>query len=214
MSGVPPQPNCAEDEPLEKIVVYIHGQGGSGEEAARFRPLFPGCAVIGFDYTAQTPWEAREEFPRFFDSIGGRHGTVTVIANSIGAFFAMASLSERQVEKAYFISPVVNIEKLITDSMAQARVGEEELREKGVVKTPSGQVLSWDYLSYVRNHPIAWRVPTHILYGERDSLTSPETIAAFAGEIGATLTVMENGEHWFHTEEQLEFLDDWIASLR
>jgi hypothetical protein len=24
------------------------------------------------------------------------------------------------------------------------------------------------------------------------------------------LTVMEGGEHWFHTDEQIQFLDDWI----
>ena len=24
------------------------------------------------------------------------------------------------------------------------------------------------------------------------------------------LTVMENGEHWFHTDEQLAFLDVWM----
>lgn len=37
-----------------------------------------------------------------------------------------------------------------------------------------------------------------------------ETIAEFADRIGATLTVMENGEHWFHTKEQMDFLSDWI----
>lgn len=26
----------------------------------------------------------------------------------------------------------------------------------------------------------------------------------------ARLTVMENGEHWFHTAEQLAFLDGWV----
>ena len=26
----------------------------------------------------------------------------------------------------------------------------------------------------------------------------------------AVLTVMEDGEHWFHTEKQMKFLDDWI----
>ena len=25
-----------------------------------------------------------------------------------------------------------------------------------------------------------------------------------------SLTVMEGGEHWFHTEEQMRFLDEWI----
>ena len=30
------------------------------------------------------------------------------------------------------------------------------------------------------------------------------------GGTGAELTVMPGGEHWFHTEEQMRFLDEWI----
>ena len=29
----------------------------------------------------------------------------------------------------------------------------------------------------------------------------------------ATLTVMEGGEHWFHTDEQMQFLNDWIKTI-
>ena len=28
----------------------------------------------------------------------------------------------------------------------------------------------------------------------------------------AVLTVMGNGEHWFHTAEQMRFWDDWIRN--
>ncbi len=35
---------------------------------------------------------------------------------------------------------------------------------------------------------------------------------AFAEQHNAELTVMENGEHWFHTAEQMAFLDAWIMS--
>ena len=48
----------------------------------------------------------------------------------------------------------------------------------------------------------------------KDNLTSIETISEFAGRIGASLTVMKDGEHWFHTEEQMEFLDDWIRNIK
>ena len=44
----------------------------------------------------------------------------------------------------------------------------------------------------------------------RDFLTSPETMSSFAVQIGAQLTVMPRGEHWFHTPEQMAFLDKWI----
>ena len=201
------------DKPVDKTIIYIHGQDGSPEEAAHYQSLFKDCDVIGFDYNSKSPWEAKDEFSKFFDSICERHKTVTLIANSIGAFFAMNALSDKQVEKAYFISPVVNMKKLIEDMMTWANVSEEELREKGVIETSFGQNLSWEYLSYVRQRPIDWKVPTHILYGSQDNLTSFETISEFAERTGATLTVMENGEHWFHTEEQMRFLDCWLESL-
>ena len=46
--------------------------------------------------------------------------------------------------------------------------------------------------------------------GANDILIPRETVMAFAEQHHAGLTVMENGEHWFHTPEQLQFLDDWI----
>ena len=195
---------------MGKTILYIHGQGGSASEAAHYQPLFRDDNVIGLDYTAQSPREAKDEFPKLLEPFCGRDKRVTLIANSIGAFFAMSALSDRQIEKAYFISPIVNMEKLITDMMTWAGVSEEELREKGVIETSSGRSLSWAYLSYVRTHPISWTVPTHILYGGRDDFTSLEAISGFAAQTGAALTVMENGEHWFHTKEQMEYLDHWI----
>ncbi len=35
----------------------------------------------------------------------------------------------------------------------------------------------------------------------------------FAGDVNAELTIMQNVEHWFHTEKQMTFLDDWIRGL-
>lgn len=199
---------------MDKTIVYIHGQGGSSEEAIHYRSIFKNCDVIGFDYNSKSPWEAKDEFAKFFNSLCGRNKTVEVVANSIGAFFAMNALSDMQIEKAYFISPIVNMEKLIEDMMTLADVSDKELCEKGEIETTVGQKLSWKYLSYVRQHPICWKVPTHILYGSKDNLTSLTTITEFAEQTGATLTVMENGEHWFHTKEQMRFLDCWLESVK
>ena len=198
---------------MKTAVVYLHGKGGSAGEAERYRPLFPNCAVVGFDYRARTPWEAREEFPPFFDSLHGEYESVLLIANSIGAYFAMQALSDRQIERAFLISPIVDMEQLILDMLAVTGVSEDDLRERCEIATPFGETLSWDYLCYVRAHPTQWRVPTEILYGERDSMTSRETMRAFADRTGAGLTVMDGGEHWLHTEEQLAFLDAWLMRL-
>ncbi|MBR4695058.1 MAG: hypothetical protein IKO94_03160 [Selenomonadaceae bacterium] len=54
-----------------ELVIYIHGKGGSAEEAEHYRALFPEAEVLGFDYQSQTPWEAEAEFQAYYEaSIG------------------------------------------------------------------------------------------------------------------------------------------------
>lgn len=195
---------------MKESIIYVHGKGGSAEEAGHYKPLFPNCEVIGFDYRSQTPWEAKEEFPAFFAQQRQHCDRLILIAGSIGAFFSMSALDETMVDRAYLISPVVDMENLIGNMMRWANVTEQELAQKREIPTDLGETLSWDYLCYVRAHPISWNVPTWILYGEHDNLTSMETVSAFARRHRAKLTVMPGGEHWFHTTEQMRFLDDWI----
>lgn len=114
------------------------------------------------------------------------------------------------IQMAYFISSIIDMEKLIGNMMLWANVTEAELKSQGIIQTDFGEDLSWDYLCYVRNHPIGWQVPTQILYGSRDNLTSLASISDFAEKHNASLTVMEGGEHRFHTEDQMRFLDEWI----
>lgn len=67
--------------------------------------------------------------------------------------------------------------------------------------------IIWNYVE----HPVeSWQSPTTILYGSADNLTSHETIHAFAEIQNAELTVLKGGEHWFHTEEQVAFLEKWF----
>mgnify|MGYP000846551013 FL=1 len=195
---------------MKALVIYIHGKGGNIEETKHYQSIFRENDVIGFDYKSQTPWEAEIEFPILYDRCAKSYDSVILIANSIGAYFAMLSLVEKNISQALFISPIVDMEKLIMDMMKWLNITEDELKSKKEVETEFGETLSWEYLSYVKNHPIRWSVPTSILYGEKDNLTFQETITKFAEQIGATLTIMKNGEHCFHTDEQLKFLDTWV----
>lgn len=195
----------------ETLILYLHGKGGSAAEADHYRPLFPDSDVVGLDYKAQTPWDAKAEFPRLFQTVCAPHRRVILIANSIGAYFAMCGVPQQMLTRAYFISPLVDMEQLICDMLRWAQVTEAQLQEQQIIETAFGETLSWAYLRYVRQHPIDWRVPTEILYGQGDHLTSRQTITTFANAHSAGLTVMENGEHWFHTDEQMLFLDAWLT---
>lgn len=195
-------------------VLYVHGRGGSAAEAEHYRPLFPGCEVLGLDYRGQEPWTAGPEIRGAVEELKRDHGAVILIANSIGAWFCMCAGVSGMIRKAYFISPVTDMEEIILGMMAAEGVAEKELEERKTVRTASGEVLSWDYLSYVRAHPAVWDAPTEILYGSRDALVSYASVSGFAKKHGCVLTVMENGEHWFHTGEQMRFLDGWIKEGR
>ena len=79
------------------------------------------------------------------------------------------------------------------------------------IPTSFGQTLSWKYWEYAANNPVTqWKVPTKILYAGKDHLTDRDTVEAFAKTYHCELTIWEPGEHWFHTQPQLDILYSWI----
>ena len=198
---------------MKRAILYVHGKGGSAAEADRFRAICPGFDVLGVDYRGELPWEAAPQIAAAYDEARRQYDRIFLLANSIGAYFSMLALPDRALDRALFVSPVLDMERLILDMMGWAGVSEQALREQGEIPTDFGETLSWEYLSYVREHPIAWQAPTEILYAGGDHLVSRQTVERFAAEHGAGLTVLEDGEHWFHTKAQLAFLDGWVKRV-
>lgn len=113
-------------------------------------------------------------------------------------------------DRALLVSPILNMERLILDMMRWAGVTEAQLREQREIPTTFGQTLSWEYLRYVREHPIhSWRCPIQILWAGQDNMTSRKTVEQFVRRQDTHLTVYEEGGHWFHTPEQLAVLRNW-----
>lgn len=195
---------------MKKAILYIHGKNGSWLEAEQYRKNCLGFDVIGVDYPDGFPWTAEAQIRAAYDKARSAYDHISIIANSIGAYFAMHTLQTCEIEQALFISPVLDMERLILDMMRWTNVSEKALRKQGEIPTEFGETLSWEYLCFVREHPLTWTVPTEILYAGNDHLTSRQTVDRFVASHPANLTVMENGEHWFHTEEQLAFLDHWM----
>ena len=138
---------------MDKAVLYVHGKGGDASEAGQFAKNCPGFAVIGASYDGEQPWNAVKQIAAAFDGLAREYQQVSVIANSIGAYLSMIALQNRRIGKALFISPVLDMEKLILGMMEQADVTEAELRERGEIPTESGETLSWRYLCFVRENP-------------------------------------------------------------
>ena len=197
---------------MKKAIIYIHGKGGSSFEINQYKESCLGFDMIGIDYNEYLPWIVEKQIKSVYEKVEKTYDEIYILANSIGAYFAMHSLQNVNIKKALFISPILDMEQLILNMMNWANVSEETLCEKKEIPTDFGETLSWKYLCFVRENPIVWNIPTEILYGEKDNLTSCETVDKFIKNHNAHLTVMENGEHWFHTEEQLTFLNNWLKN--
>ena len=164
--------------------------------------------------TGLDPWHVVPELRGVMENLRQRGECVRLRANSIGAWFSMLAFADMPPEKALFVSPVLDMEKLIRSMMLWAGVDEERLEREGEIPTNFGETLSWRYLQYAKTHPILqWSAETAILYAGQDNLTTRNTVDAFVRRFDCGLAVMENGEHWFHTPEQLAVLRSWEESL-
>ncbi|TGD23659.1 alpha/beta hydrolase [Companilactobacillus suantsaicola] len=194
---------------MKKAILYVHGKGGSAAEARRFGMDCPEYDVFGVDYQEYLPWVVEKLILEDYERLSRNYESVSLITNSIGTYFGMLALQDKPLKKALFISPILDMEKSITDSLQAENISETQLQKEAQITLKTGKEVSWRYLQFVREHPIDWQVPTSILYGEKDDHTSIETVNKFVSEHSCKLTVMPKGEHWFHTREQLAFLDKW-----
>ena len=206
----------------ERVFLFVHGQMGCKEEAGDFAAAAvpAGWQVLGIDLPGHgeraaemarfVPWEVVPELQTIMAWVRERWATAALRCNSIGAWFSMLAFPEEPLDRCLFVSPVVDMSRLIEDMMGWAGVTPEQLEAAGEIETAFGQTLSWAYRTWAGEHPVTrWEHPTAVLYGTADHMTARPTVDDFVRRTGARLTVLAVGEHWFHTPEQLAVLRDW-----
>ena len=212
-------------EDADKVYLFVHGKCGYKEEAKAFAEIVcpRGWQVLGIDLPehgsrkgetdAFDPWHVAPELQTVMEYAWVHWSHIALRANSIGAWFSMLAFQSEPLEKALFVSPILDMEQLIGRMMQWAGVTEAELEARETIETGFGETLSWRYYQYAKAHPIeSWPWPTAILYAGQDNLTPRQGVDGFVERFHCSLTVMEDGEHWFHTPEQLEVLHRWEKS--
>ena len=206
-----------------KVYLYGHGKNGCKEEAERFAntACAAGWQVLAIDLPEHgarrdrpeqlLPWAVVPEIQAVYARMQSVWPHIRLYGVSIGAWLVMQALRAEKPEKALLVSPVVDMETLILSMMQGAHVTEEQLKAAGEIPTEMGETLSWPYLCWVREHPLQWHTPTQVLYGDKDALTSRTVMERFRRQSGAHLTILQGGEHWFHTPVQLAALESWEA---
>lgn len=152
-----------------------------------------------------------EDLKKIMDYAKTLSNNISLFACSMGAYFSLLAYKHNPLEQCLFLSPVVNMKRIIDNMMTWFNINENRLKTEKEIPTPIGKTLYWDYYCYVKEHPInEWSKPTSILYGSNDNLCEFKVISMFAKDFQWDLEVMEQGEHYFHTQEQLEFFRQWL----
>lgn len=208
----------------EKVILFVHGLCGSKNEAEPFAQIAvkKGWQVLGIDLPEHggrtdskklNPWDAIPELRGTMDYIKSRWKAVALRATSIGAWLSLIAFKDTELERGLLVSPVVDMEVLIKGMMYAANVSEERLKEEKEIAIDFGQPLSWDYFCFARdNKPETLAFPSYVLYGENDEMVNRSDVDEFTKKFNAKLTVMQGGEHWFHTDEQTNFMSKWESA--
>ena len=139
------------------------------------------------------------------------YSEISIWACSMGAYFGILAYKEENIKQCLFLSPVVNMKIIIDNMMLWGNTTENDLKEKQEIKTDFGQTLYWDYYLYVKENPVnSWNKDTYILYGNKDNIQDENIIKNFANNFNCKLSVLKNGEHYFHTKEQLSYYKNWL----
>ena len=215
-------PAIVYGDECDSAYLFIHGKCGCKEEAEDFADIVcgRGWQVLSIDLPGHgerkdvtdsfDPWHVIPELKAVMQYARQRWAKIALRANSIGAWFSMLSFQDEPLEKCLFVSPLLDMEKLIRNMMRYAEVSEARLEKEQTIAASFGETLSWRYLEFAKRNPITrWTPPTAILYAGHDDLTDRATVEGFAKRFNCSLSIMEDGEHWFHTEEQLKALHKW-----
>ncbi len=207
----------------DQVYLFVHGKFSNKAEAEDFARMAgkKGYQVISFDLPGHGDRKEENYACHVKDAVHdlriiGHYvmqnwSKIYLMAASLGAYFSLISYQELPIERCLFLSPLLNMERLIQNMMLWFQVGEEELKEKKEILTPMGETLIWDYYCYVREHPIQfWNKKTAILYGSQDHLTEYSVVEDFVRRFGCELTVVEGAQHNFQSKEYTDFADRWL----
>lgn len=212
----------------QKVIIAVHGNLSNKEdvpiEILAKNSIDKGYQVLSFDLpehgdrkTDKMPCKVQycvQDLQKIMDYVKCRWSNICLFANSMGAYFSLLAYKDRPIEKVWFLSPVVDMLQIINNMMQWFQISEERLQREQTISTPIGQNLYWDYYTFVKKHPIKqWDFETYILYGSQDDICDIETISKFADNYSCDLRVIQDAEHYFHTEQQLKILNDWFHDV-
>lgn len=212
-------------EPSNPLFIAVHGNMSSKDDTviAIFAQmaLQKGYSVLSFDLPGHGDRHAQDpvfsiqscvkDLETIYEHAQSLGTPVGVFGCSLGAYLSLLAYADQPMERSLFLSPVLNMERILRNMMQEFGISEEQLKAEKIIETPIGQTLYWDDYLYVLLNPVGeWNKDAMILYGAKDTLCEWDPLQDFVARNVCTLDVMESGEHFFQTDEQLEHYRQWL----
>nr|WP_326172013.1 alpha/beta hydrolase [uncultured Oscillibacter sp.] len=216
-------PTAVWGEGSDHVILAVHGHQShklDGPIAVLAECAAP-WQVLSFDLPEHGDWRGvgrrcttrtgTEDLRKMLDFARKRWARVSLFANSMGVWLSLRAFAREPLEHAWFLSPLVDMERMAGNLMTWFQISEERLRREGVVPTPAGVAVCWEDFRDAREHPVQhWDVPTDILYGGADTVCEPDTVQTFSRRFSCRLEIAEGMEHYFHTPEQMAVYRAWL----
>ena len=209
-------------KPGGRAVIGVHGQFSNKHDPvmARCGDVIAswGDQLITFDLPAHgdrqddkafTPMDASPEVRAFAQLARSQSTEVSLLANSIGAYFSLCDTPAGTFEHAWLVSPLLDLEYYIRDIMAEYSVTDERLEAQTVIDTPRG-VLERPYLRFVEEHPAQLNAPSWIIRGDQDEMVPLDTLSRFVGAPGVELVQVEGGQHFLGQPPHIDTVVAWF----
>lgn len=209
-------------EPGGRAVIGVHGQFSNRRDPvmAQYGNVIAsrGDQLISFDLPAHgdrqddkafNPMEASPEVRTFARLARSQSTEVSLLANSIGAYFSLCDTPAGTFERAWMVSPLLDLEYYIRDIMAEYSVTDEQLEAQTVIDTPRG-VLERSYLRFVEEHPARLNAPSWIIRGDQDEVVPLNALSRFVGAPGVELVQVEGGQHFLGQPPHLDTVVAWF----
>ena len=210
-------------EPAPKLLIAVHGLMSNKsdtviEAAARIAEK-KGYRTVSIDLPQHgdrkdeplrpVPWVCTEELLGVYGALAPAYESTSIFGCSLGAYMELMAFGDTAIRKTLLLSPVLDMRWSIEDTMERGGLTLDDLQRERYIEMPYGLALEWEYYLYACAHPATWDQPAAILWGRRDEQVPEWVVDRFAAANRVDVRKVD-AEHYFHTEEDLVQLTDWL----
>jgi esterase/lipase len=130
----------------DRLYLYVHGKHSSKEEAERFANIATksGYQVLSFDLPEHGE-RANEQYPctaqngvhdlnAIYSFIKNKYNSISLYACSLGAYFSLVAYQNTRFDKCLFLSPILDMERLIQNMMKWSNIYEYNIGSMKVLE--------------------------------------------------------------------------------